>query len=270
MTSPLEDAPARPHGVAMSTPTYRVVTRTGFAVNGVLHVLVGIIALLIPLTILLTPDAERVGALRAVASNPGGAVLFWVVAIGYLLLGLWMLANPFLERHRAVPGRDRAVMIGRGVAYLALGASAGSVALAGRSSPSEEPQTLTGTVLQLPLGPIATAGFALVTLAVATYFAIKGIRRGFLDDIRLPAKSSGRRPTVIAGRIAYLGKAVALGIVGVLALVAAFLPAGPAGLGGHLAALALSPLGPLVLALIGFGLIAYGFYCAARARLARL
>lgn len=270
MTSPSEGAEARPHGVALSTPTYRVVTRTGFAVNGVLHVLVGIIALLVPLTVLLTPDAERVGALRAVASNPGGSVLFWVVAIGYVLLGLWMLANLFLERHSDVTGRRRAIMIGRGLAYLALGVAAASIAVAGRSSPQDEGGNLATTALQLPVGPVGAILFALITLAVAVYYGLKGWRRGYLDDIRLPASSSGRRPTVVAGRIAYLGKALALATVGILTLIAAFLPAGPAGLGGHLASLALSPFGPLALALIGFGLIAYGFYCAARARLARL
>jgi hypothetical protein len=270
MTSHTEGHSARPNGLTLSTPTYRVVTRTGIAVNGVLHVLVGIIALLVPATALLTPDVERVGALRAVASNPGGAVLFWVVAIGYVILGLWMLANLLLERHRDVAGRRRAIMIGRGIAYLALGAAAVSIAVAGRSSPQDETGALAGTVLQLPLGPVGTIVFALVTLAVAVYYGLKGWRRGYLDDIRLPASSSGRRPTILAGRVAYLGKSLALATVGILTLIAAFLPAGPAGHGGHLASLALSPFGPLALALIGFGLIAYGFYCAARARLARL
>lgn len=270
MTSRTESDDVRPHGVALSTRTYRVVTRTGLAVNGVLHVLLGVIALSIPITVLVTPDAERVGALRAVAANPGGAVLFWVIAIGYVLLGAWMLATPFLERHRDLPARDRAVRIGRGVAYLLLGLSSGSIAVAGRSNPQEDTTTLTGSVMQLPVGPVVLAIFALLILAVATYFALKGWRRDFLDDIRLPAKSSGRRPTIIAGRVAYVGKAIALGILGVLTLVAAFLPAGPAGLGGQLAALALSPAGPLLLALVGLGLIAHGFYTAARARLARL
>ncbi len=144
------------------------------------------------------------------------------------------------------------------------------MAVAGRSNPQEDPSTLTGSIMQLPVGPVVLAIFALLILAVATYFALKGWRRDFLDDIRLPAKSSGRRPTIIAGRVAYFGKAIALGILGVLTLVAAFLPAGPAGLGGQLAALALSPAGPLLLAIVGLGLIAHGFYTAARARLARL
>lgn len=270
MTSRTEDDAVRPHGVAISTRTFRVVTRTGLAVNGVLHILVGIVALSIPLAVILTPDAESVGALRVLASNPGGSVLFWVIAIGYALLGLWMLANPFLERHRRVSGRERAVMVGRGVAYLALGVSSGSVAIAGRSNPHEAPGTLTGSVMQLPVGPVVLALFALMVLAVATYFGLKGWRRGFLDDIRLPAQSSGRRPTLVVGRIAYFGKALSLGIVGVLVLVAVFLPAVPAGLGGHLASLALAPLGPPVLSVVGFGFIVYGFYCAARARLARL
>lgn len=270
MTSRIEDEAARPHGIPLSTRTYRVVSRTGFAVNGALHILIGVVALAIPLTVILTPDADRVGALRVVASNPGGGVLFWVIAIGYALLGLWMLGNPLLERHRNVPQRERTVMLGRGISYLALGVSSGSIALAGRSNPQEQPETLADTVMQLPIPPILLVPFALVILTVAAYFALKGRRRGYLDDIRLPASSSGRRPTLIAGRIAYYGKALSLGILGLLAAFAAFLPSGPAGLDGHLASLALSPIGPIILALVGLGFIAYGFYCAARARLARL
>ncbi|KQV25082.1 MULTISPECIES: DUF1206 domain-containing protein [unclassified Microcella] len=270
MTSRTEGGVVRPHGVAIPTRTYRVVTRTGLAVNGVLHVLLGVIALSIPIAVLITPDSERVGALRAVAANPGGAVLFWVIAIGYVILGAWMLAAPFLERHRDLPPRDRAVRIGRGVAYLLLGVSSGSIAATGRSNPQEEPGALAASVVQLPLGPVVLIIIALLTLTVATYFGLKGWRRGFLDDIRLPAKSSGRRPMLLAGRVAYLGKAVALGVLGVLTLGAAFVPAGPAGVDGLLAALALSPAGPLLLAVVGLGLIAHGFYTAARARLARL
>ncbi|GAA1692673.1 DUF1206 domain-containing protein [Microcella alkalica] len=270
MTSRTEGDAARPHGVAVSTRTYRVVSRTGFAVNGVLHVLLGVIVLSIPIAVLVTPGAESVGALRVVAANPGGAVLFWVIAIGYVLLGAWMLANPFLGRHRDHPTRDRAVMIGRGVAYLLLGLSSGSIAAAGRSNPQEDPGSLSSSVMQLPVGPVVLAIFALLILTVAAYFALKGWRRGFLDDIRVPAESSGRRPTLIAGRVAYVGKAIALGILGAFTLVAAFLPAGPAGLDGQLAGLALSPAGPLLLAIVGLGLISHGFYTAARARLARL
>lgn len=270
MTSRTEGDAARPPGIALSTRTYRVVSRTGFAVNGVLHILIGVVALATPLAVLLAADVESVGALRVLASNPGGGVLFWVIAIGYALLGLWMLGNPLLERHRNVTQRERAVMLGRGLSYLVLGASSGSIALAGRSNPHEQPETLSGSVMHLPVPPLLLVPFALVILTVASYFALKGWRRGFLDDIRLPESSSGRRPTLIAGRIAYYGKALSLGILGILVIVAAFVPVAAAGLDGQLAALALSPLGPLVLALIGFGFIAYGFYCAARARLARV
>ena len=76
MTSPIEDAPARPPAPALSSRTHRIVMRTGYAVNGVLHVLIGVLALLVPLIALLTENVERVGALRAVAGNPGGG---WAV-----------------------------------------------------------------------------------------------------------------------------------------------------------------------------------------------
>lgn len=280
MTSSTEGDPARANAPetsteptpstapALSPRTVRIVTRTGLAVNGVLHVIVGVIALLIPLTALVTPGVERVGALRAVSSNPGGAVLFWVVAIGYLLLGAWMLSTLLLDRSSERRPRDRAITIGRCIAYLALGVVAGGIALAGRTRPGDDPGSLIATPLQLP--PLLFAPVGLIALAVAVYYALKGWRRGYLDDIRVPQRSSGRRPTILAGRIAYFGKALALGIIGVLLIVGALLPPGEAGVGGHLASLALTPAGPLVLAVIGLGLIAYGFYCGARARLARL
>jgi len=268
MTSPIEDAPARPHAPALSSRTHRIVMRTGYAVNGVLHVLIGVLALLVPLIALLTENVERVGALRAVAGNPGGALLYWIVAIGYLVLGAWMIATLVLRQPGEPRPGDRQIAAGRAVAYLALAVVAGSLAVSGRTRPGEDPGSLLATPLQLP--PLLFAPVGLIALGVAAYYALKGWRRGFLDDIRLPARSSGRRPMLVAGRVAYLGKAVALATIGVLLLIAALLPAGDAGLGSHLASLALSPAGPLVLALIGLGLIAYGFYCAARARLARL
>jgi hypothetical protein len=260
----------RPTDAASSTRTYRSVTRAGFAVNGALHVLIGIIALSISPMVLLTPDAESVGALRAVSANPGGAILFWTVAVGYALLGLWMLVSLILTRLKELTTRQRAVMIGRGLSYLVLGFSSGSIAIAGRNNPQADPDSLAATVLQLPVGALVIVLFGLLILIVATYFVRKGWRRTYLDDIRLPARSSGRRPVIIGGRIAYLGKGIALGIVGALVLVAGFLPSSPAGLGGKLAAVALTPAGPLLLGLVGLGLIAYGFYCGARARLAHV
>jgi hypothetical protein len=87
----------------------------------------------------------------------------------------------------------------------------------------------------------------------------------------VPAGITGELVVVI-GMLGYIAKGVALGVIGILFIVAAVTidPSKASGLDGALKSLAALPYGAVILAIIGIGLIAYGVYCCARARLARL
>src|ERR1700733_13303323 len=68
--------------------------RAGFAVSGVLHLLIAYIVLRLALG---GPspsgNAAQSGALAPLGSQTGGAVMLWIAAAGLVALGLWRLAE---------------------------------------------------------------------------------------------------------------------------------------------------------------------------------
>jgi len=97
------------------------------------------------------------------------------------------------------------------------------------------------------------------------------VKQKFREDLTLPGGAAGRG-TVALGVTGYVAKGIALGVVGVLFAVAAVTsdPSEATGLDGALKALAALPFGVVVLTAVALGLMAYGAYCAVRARRARL
>lgn len=100
---------------------------------------------------------------------------------------------------------------------------------------------------------------------------MKGVRRGFTEDVVVPSGSVGSAIVVscVAG---YVAKGVALSIVGILFIVAAIAvdPEKAAGIDGPLKFLVGLPFGGVLLFAIGAGLVAYGIYSFLRARFAKI
>ena len=244
--------------------------RTGFAVNGLLHLLIGGIALGVAFGS--GGEADQSGALSGLASTPGGTFVLWVVTLGLWALGLFQLLETVLVR-----GTDKDAWVerakegGKAIAYLAIGFSAFSVANGGGSSGSGQTQGLTATLLATPGGVFVVVLLGLGVLAVGVYFVVKGVRKKFLEDITVPAGKPGRTVTML-GRVGYIATGVAIAVVGILFCVAAFTSdaSEATGLDGALKALTELPFGVVLLVIVSLGLIAYGIYCFARARYARL
>lgn len=250
--------------------TFQLMARVGHAVNGLLHILIGGIALGVAFGS--GGQADQGGALGQLASTPGGTFLLWVVTIGLWALGLFQVLETFL-----VTGSDKDAWIkrakegGKAVAYLAIGFSAFSVAMGGGSNSSGQTQGLTAQLLASPGGVFLVVLLGLGVIGIGVYFVLKGVKKKFLEDVNLPAGKTGDAVTTL-GRIGYISKGIAIIVVGILFCVAAFThdASEASGLDGALKALASLPLGAIVLAVIALGLIAYGVYCFARAKYARL
>ena len=75
--------------------------RVGYAVNGVLHLLIGWIALSLAWGLGSSQSADQSGALGALASNTFGRILLWIAVVGWLGLGLWHLLQAVLSRGEA-------------------------------------------------------------------------------------------------------------------------------------------------------------------------
>ncbi|RFA23383.1 DUF1206 domain-containing protein [Subtercola boreus] len=257
---------------AENSRTFQVLARLGYAVNGLLHVLIGVIAL----SVVVGGgggEADQSGALSQLASNPAGVALLWLIVVGLFALGLWQIVAGFQVR-RSDPKKawgKRVSEFGKALAYLAVGVTALTFALGGSKSSSGSSQGASATALATPGGVFAVVAVGLVVFGIGVFFIVRGISRRFTKDLRMPAGTAGRI-VVVLGTVGYIAKGIALAVVGALFVVAAatFDASKATGLDGALKALAALPFGAVILIVIGIGLIAYGAYLGARARWGRL
>ena len=107
----------------------------------------------------------------------------------------------------------------------------------------------------------------LVVFGIGVFFVVRGITKKFTKDLTVPSGPTGRA-VVGLGVAGYIAKGVAVAVVGVLFVVAAFTldPSKASGMDGALLSLAALPFGVVILIVVGAGLIAYGIYLGARAR----
>lgn len=246
--------------------------RAGHAANGVLHILIGALAISVATGAAAT--ADQGGALAAVASTPFGAVLLWAMGIGLAALALWGFAEAvFFAQGSSSSERwkSRAKEAGKAAAYTVVSATAFRYAAGGSSDGDQAAQSTTSDLLGTPFGVVLVLIAALGVLAIGGYFVYKGARQKFLEDIRRPAGAVGSATTIL-GTVGYIAKGIALATVGILLAAAAVTgdASRSGGLDEALKALSDLPLGMIVLVIVGAGFVAYGAYCFVRARFARL
>ncbi|SDZ30941.1 DUF1206 domain-containing protein [Herbiconiux ginsengi] len=252
---------------------FHVLARSGFAVNGLLHILIGGIAIGIAFHGGQGGDADQTGALQGLSDTPGGLVVLWIAVVGLFALGLWEVAQVILASDPDAKKKwgRRATEAGKAAVYVVLGSTALIFALGGSSDSSENSQSASATLLATPGGVFLLVAVGLAVVGFGIGFVSIGIRRTFRKLIHTPAGTAGRVVTVV-GVVGYLSQGVALGVVGVLFVVAAatYDAEKASGLDGALKALTDLPFGVVVLVAVGVGLIFYGLFLGARARLARL
>lgn len=251
---------------AAGHPALEKGARLGYAANGVLNLLIGWLALQLAWGGG-GEDASASGALETLAGTPAGSVLLWVLLVGFALLGLWQLATAVVGGE----AKDRVKAAAKGVAYGTLAVATFTVVSGSGGSgggAGDDPSSLTAQVMEQPFGRVLVAAVGLGILAVGAYHVHKGWTEAFLDDLQAHPGTWVRR----SGRIGYVARGVALGIVGGLVVVAAATtdPEQAKGLDGALQALRDAPLGQLGLTLVALGFLAYGVYSFGRARYARV
>ncbi|MGC5167795.1 DUF1206 domain-containing protein [Luteimicrobium sp. DT211] len=244
--------------------------RAGFVAAGVVHILLGVVALGVAFGG--GGSADQSGALAALRSEPGGPVLLWVVVLALWALSLFLLLSAALVRGTGKSAwYHRGKYASTGIAYLAVGLTGVGVARSGSSSSAGKTRAWSARLLDAPGGKALLVVVALVVLGVAVYFVMKGATHGYRKDISVPAGLAGRAVEALA-TVGYVAKGVALAVVAVLTGVAALTsdPQKSAGLDGALKSLAGLPFGVVLLVVVAAGLVAYGCYFFARARYARL
>lgn len=258
-----------------NSPAFELAARTGFAVSGVLHLLIGFIA--VRLAVGGAGRADVSGAVSELAGQPGGPLLLWSSFAACAALAVWQTSDAIFD-YGHLSGRRKATAklkaAGQAVVFAGLAATLASFATGTGSSGdnSRSATDLTLNVLKAPGGVALLVALGAGIAVAGAIYAIRGIRRSFAKHLNLPAQEGLRRTVLGLGVVGYVAKGFGLLVTGLLIAIATVraTPEQSTGLDGGLKALREQPFGIYLLAAVALGLICYGIYMVVRARLARM
>jgi hypothetical protein len=192
-----------------------------------------------------------------------------VCVAGFAALALWQLVDAVAGADEV---KDRVKDGAKAVVYGVLAVTAFSFARGGGSSGEQRTDDLTATLMGMPFGRVLVGAVGVAVVVVGGYHVYKGISDKFLDDLQTTGRGSTGKGVLWAGRLGYPAKGLALAIVGLLFVAAAWQadPEEAGGLDAALKTLSDQPLGTVLLLLVAVGLVLYGVYSFARARYARM
>ncbi|WP_326960137.1 MULTISPECIES: DUF1206 domain-containing protein [unclassified Arthrobacter] len=256
-----------------NSPALEVLARAGFAVSGVLHLLIGLVA--IRLAMGGEGEADVSGAVEQLASQPAGPLLLWTCFAACVALAIWQTSDAIfdfghLPAKKKLANKLKAAL--QAVVYAGLAVTLLSFASGAGKDHTSSTSDLSVSVMKAP------GGFALLIavgagIAVAgIIYAIRGFRQSFAKHIRPPATKEARTAVTVLGVVGYAAKGIALLLMGMLVIIATITahPEESTGLDGGLKGLRDQPFGLYMLAAIGAGLICYGIFMMVRAKLAKM
>jgi hypothetical protein len=222
---------------ATDSDAFEFAARAGFAMTGVLHLLVAYIILRIAFGS--GGNADQSGALATLAGQPGGALILWVAAVALLALGLWRLAETVVGPHPSE-----------------------------KSHQSQQNAGMSAQLMQSGWGKTLLVLVGLGVIAVGGYHVYKGASKRFLKDLR----TSGGSGITALGVAGYVAKGLVLAGAGILVIVASLRsdPTKSAGIDVAVKTLGGAPFGKVLLIVAAAGFAAYGFYSFVRSRYGRM
>ncbi|SEH48138.1 protein of unknown function [Mycolicibacterium rutilum] len=251
------------------------VARSGYPVNGILHLLIAYLIVRIAMGV--SGEADQTGALATIAAQRGGNISLWIVAFGLFALAAWRLAETVLGLHpgectdadeRHSPLLNKLKAFGLALVYCALAVTAIQFALGAHRRGSEQAAGLSARLMQSDAGKAVLVVTGIVIAVIGGYFAYKGASRKFLDDLTVP----GGRLITVLGVSGHVAEGAVLSLAGLSLIAASFLsePARATGLDGAVKALGHGEFGKTILIVAALGFAAYGLYSFALTRYARM
>ena len=240
--------------------------RAGYAVKGVLYAVIGVLALDAALS---GGDPEgQSGTFAALADEPFGSALLWVLVVGLAAYALWRFVlaatDPEGEGDDIEGAGKRAFYVVSGLSYAALAYSAYRTVSGGGSGGGSGSEERAEMLMGLPGGRWIVGLVALGLLGYGVWQFVRAYKASFMDKFRLEGAAAQRRDLVrragqwgLAARgVVYLLVALFMGRA---ALRADADQAG--GLDEALGALQGQGYGPWLLGAVAVGLLMYGVYC---------
>ncbi|KAA1415882.1 DUF1206 domain-containing protein [Nocardioides humilatus] len=243
--------------------------RLGFAMYGVVYVVVGILAVQLALG-RSSGKVSGEGALHELAHQPFGTALLVAAAAGLGAVTAWEVCEA-IGGHTADDGARRWVARAGSVARAAVFAVLAWLAvrlILGEDCSSGGTEGHTARVMDLPFGPVIVTAAGLLVFAFGAHSAHEGLSDRWKKDLErgAGAGATGTLLTVTA-RAGHVARGVAFGMIGALLVWAAVTHDArrSAGLDQALRELRDTPAGPALLLAIAVGLGSYGVFNTAKA-----
>ena len=265
-------------GAATSRPMIWL-ARLGYAARGIVYLIIGGLAIKLA-TGYGGSATDQHGALQAIHNEPFGKFLLAVVAIGLIGYALWKFIEALFNTEgvgtnaKGVLTRVGDAAVGVAYAALALGAiqlvtGRGS----GGKSSNASTQDWTALLLKQPFGVALVVIVGLIVIAVAGFLFYRAYAADFRKRLNLTGLGAQwSKWAIYSGRFGYAALGVVYGIIGIFLIVAAVHnnPGQAEGLSGALQTLIHQPFGPVLLAVVALGLLAYGVFSFVEARYRRI
>jgi hypothetical protein len=260
---------------AGDSASLELLARAGLIAYGVVHLLIGWLAVQIAWSASDSRSADTSGALKTLADQPFGRILLWLVAVGLVALALWQASEAiwgYRNRDGAKRVRKQLTSGLLAVVYAGLGVSAASVALGSGQSSSRSQQQATSGVLAWPGGRVIVVVAGLVIIGVGVAHVVKGVKKSFAEEIDTSSMSPVARQGVARlGQIGYIAKGVALGLVGgLLSYATLTVDRQKQGLDGAMQTILAQPFGRFLLTAAALGFVAFGVFAILQSRYRRM
>ncbi len=244
--------------------------RAGLVAYGLVHLMIAWLALQLAFGEQ-EKSASSTGALHALAGQPFGQVLVWLVAIGMFILVAWRLLEAALghqEEDGATLVRKRLGSLGKAVIYASIAVSALRIAI-GSGSKGGGSDSTTAKLMNLTGGQFIVGAIGVGIIAYGGSLIVRAWNDKFAEHLDAKGKSGDSGSAyLLFGKVGYNAKGLAIGIVGGLFVYAAVTHEAQksGGLDQALQKVLEQPFGPFLLAAMAAGIGCYGLFCFARAR----
>jgi hypothetical protein len=246
--------------------------RVGYAAKGVVYLVIGALA-----TLAAagngggTTDAR--GALALIGHGASGRGVLGVLGAGLLGYTIWAIIAAVTDADRR--GRDtkgmalRIAQAGRGLMYGGLGLEALRLMATARRSNGGGTRHWTGVLMDAPFGRWLVAALGASVAAYALYQFWRAARKDLRKRLHLSeAGETAARWVLRLARFGIAARGVVFLVIGWFLVRAAWThdPGRAGGIADSLVTLSTQPYGPILLAVVALGLMAYGLWELANAR----
>ncbi len=262
---------------AAANPGLEFLERLGYAVRGVLYLVMGVLALRLALS---RPDGQAVdlaGSVIVLVTKPYGRFLLLVIVVGLAAYSLWGLIRAVFDPlHR---GSDpsgylaRLGFVSSAVSYAAIAALGLKILLGSGGTSTDSTRQTVSSILVHPAGGMLTVLVGLVAMGVGIGQFVEAYRAVFARDLKGAEMSPGIRTVVTwLGRFGMFSRGVIFLVVGWFIVQAGIHhnPDEAQGFGGAFVFLGAQPFGHLILGIVSLGIVGLGLHSLACARWVRL